>query len=70
MQYTNYRTEGLKDYFPCKLKNCKLGHIMIYWISLMIVMTVNYKYLSEQSELLKYHFSGVIFDTAFNFDIS
>ena len=27
MQYIKYRTEGFDDYFPCRLKNCKLEHV-------------------------------------------
>jgi hypothetical protein len=27
MQYIKDRTESFDDYFPCKLKNCKLKHV-------------------------------------------
>ena len=27
MQYIKDRTESFDDYFPCRLKNCKLGHV-------------------------------------------
>jgi len=27
MQYLKDRTECFDDYFPCRIKNCKLGHV-------------------------------------------
>jgi len=33
MQYIKDRTEGFDDYFPCKIKNCKLNHVR-NWLNL------------------------------------
>ena len=33
MQYIKDRTESFDDYFPCKLKNCKLKHVQT-WLNL------------------------------------
>ena len=33
MQYIKDRTESFDDYFPCKLKNCKLKHVQ-NWLNL------------------------------------
>ena len=33
MQYIKDRTEGFDDYFPCRVKNCKLKHVM-NWLNL------------------------------------
>ncbi len=27
MQYIKERTESFDDYFPCRIKNCKLKHV-------------------------------------------
>jgi putative transposase len=35
MQYIKDRTEGFDDYFPCRLKNCKLKHVQ-KWLNLFI----------------------------------
>jgi putative transposase len=35
MQYTKNRTESFDDYFPCKLKNCKLKHVR-NWLQLFV----------------------------------
>jgi putative transposase len=35
MQYIKDRTECFDDYFPCKLKNCKLKHIR-NWLNLFV----------------------------------
>jgi hypothetical protein len=35
MQYIKDRTESFDDYFPCKLKNCKLNHIR-NWMNLFV----------------------------------
>ena len=35
MQYIKDRTECFDDYFPCKLKNCKLKHV-INWLNLFV----------------------------------
>ena len=35
MQYIKDRTESFDDYFPCKLKNCKLKHVR-NWLHLFI----------------------------------
>jgi putative transposase len=35
MQYIKDRTEGFDDYFPCKIKNCKLNHIR-NWLNLFV----------------------------------
>ena len=35
MQYIKDRTESFDDYFPCKLKNCKLKHVK-NWIQLFV----------------------------------
>ncbi len=35
MQYIKDRTESFDDYFPCKLKNCKLKHVR-NWLNLFI----------------------------------
>ena len=35
MQYIKDRTEGFDDYFPCKMKNCNLNHI-INWLNLFV----------------------------------
>ncbi len=35
MQYVKDRTECFDDYFPCKLKNCKLKHVR-NWLNLFI----------------------------------
>ncbi len=35
MQYIKDRTEGFDDYFPCRIKNCNLKHI-INWLNLFI----------------------------------
>ena len=33
MQYIKDRTERFDDYFPCKIKNCKLNHVR-NWLNL------------------------------------
>ena len=33
MQYIKDRTESFDDYFPCKIKNCKLNHVR-NWLNL------------------------------------
>ena len=35
MQYIKDRTESFDDYFPCRLKNCKLKHVM-NWLNLFV----------------------------------
>jgi putative transposase len=35
MQYIKDRTESFDDYFPCKIKNCKLKHVM-NWMNLFV----------------------------------
>ena len=35
MQYIKDRTEGFDDYFPCRLKNCKLKHVR-NWLNLFV----------------------------------
>ena len=35
MQYIKDRTESFDDYFPCKMKNCNLNHI-INWLNLFV----------------------------------
>lgn len=35
MQYVKDRTESFDDYFPCKLKNCKLKHVR-NWLNLFV----------------------------------
>jgi len=36
MQYIKDRTEGFDDYFPCRMMNCKLKHV-INWMNLFVV---------------------------------
>jgi putative transposase len=35
IQYIKDRTENFDDYFPCRLKNCKLKHVM-NWLNLFV----------------------------------
>ncbi|MDN5845221.1 MAG: hypothetical protein L0H53_02995 [Candidatus Nitrosocosmicus sp.] len=35
MQYIKDRTESFDDYFPCRLKNCKLKHVR-NWLKLFV----------------------------------
>ena len=35
MQYIKDRTESFDDYFPCRLKNCKLKHVK-NWMNLFL----------------------------------
>ncbi len=35
MQYIKDRTESFDDYFPCRLKNCKLNHVR-NWLNLFV----------------------------------
>lgn len=35
IQYIKDRTESLDDYFPCRIKNCKLKHVQ-NWLNLFI----------------------------------
>ena len=35
MQYIKDRTEGFDDYFPCRVKNCKLKHVA-NWLNLFV----------------------------------
>ena len=35
IQYIKDRTESFDDYFPCRLKNCKLKHVM-NWLNLFV----------------------------------
>ncbi len=35
MQYIKDRTESFDDYFPCRVKNCKLKHVM-NWLNLFV----------------------------------
>jgi putative transposase len=35
MQYIKDRTEGFDDYFPCRMKNCKLNHVR-RWLNLFV----------------------------------
>ncbi|WP_458720652.1 hypothetical protein [Candidatus Nitrosocosmicus sp. R] len=44
MQYIKDRKENFDDYFPCRLKNCKLKHV-INWLILFVLITVNRKCL-------------------------
>ena len=46
IQYIKDRTESFDDYFPCKLKNCKLKHVQ-NWLNLFIY------YHNKELELLK-----------------
>ena len=51
MQYLKDRTECFDDYFPCRIKNCKLGHVK-NWLKmfLLIVITRKLQCLNEQSQ--------------------
>jgi hypothetical protein len=46
MQYIKNRTECFDDYFPCRLKNCKLKHIR-NWLYLFV------KFHNKKSENIK-----------------
>ena len=46
MQYIKDRTESVDDYFPCRLKNCKLKHVK-NWLNLFIY------YHNKELEMLK-----------------
>ena len=35
MQYIKDRTESFDDYFPCKIKSCKLNHVR-NWLNLFV----------------------------------
>jgi putative transposase len=35
MQYIKDRTEGFDDYFPCRIKNCKMKHVK-NWLNLFV----------------------------------
>ena len=35
MQYIKDRTESFDDYFPCRIKNCKLKHVR-NWLDLFV----------------------------------
>ncbi|MDN5847828.1 MAG: hypothetical protein L0H53_16305 [Candidatus Nitrosocosmicus sp.] len=35
IQYIKNRTESFDDYFPCRLKNCKLKHVR-NWLNLFV----------------------------------
>jgi putative transposase len=35
MQYIKDRTENFDDYFPCRMKNCKLRHVM-NWMNMFV----------------------------------
>jgi transposase-like protein len=35
MQYIKDRTESFDDYFPCRIKNCKLKHVR-NWLNLFV----------------------------------
>jgi putative transposase len=35
IHYIKDRTENFDDYFPCRLKNCKLKHVM-NWLNLFV----------------------------------
>ncbi|MDR4492327.1 MAG: hypothetical protein R2685_15745 [Candidatus Nitrosocosmicus sp.] len=35
MQYIKDRTESFDDYFPCRLKNCKLKYVQ-NWLNLFV----------------------------------
>ena len=53
MQYIKDRTEGFDDYFPSRIKNCKLNHVKI-WLRFFVDYHNNeLKRLSEQSLLFK-----------------
>jgi hypothetical protein len=49
MQYIKDRTECFDDYFPCRKKNCKLLHVWNWSNLFIVIITSNYKSLSEQS---------------------
>ncbi len=49
IQYIKDRIESFDDYFPCRLKNCKLKHVMNWLNMLSTIITMNWKCLSEQS---------------------
>jgi len=46
MPYIKDRTESFDDYFPCKLKHCKLKHVM-NWLNLFV------DYHNSELKLLK-----------------
>lgn len=46
MQYIKDRTECFDDYFPCRIKNCKLKHVR-NWLNLFLV------YHNNELEMLK-----------------
>jgi len=46
MQYVKDRTESFDDYFPCRLKNCKLKHV-INWLNLFL------NYHNNENTMLK-----------------
>ena len=53
MQYIKDRTEFFDDYFPCRMKNCILKHV-INWMNLFeIIITADWRSLSEQSRFMK-----------------
>ena len=39
MQYIKDRTESFDDYFPCRIKNCKLKHVRNWLGSLLTIIT-------------------------------
>ena len=54
IQYIKDRTECFDDYFPCKLKNCKLKHVR-NWLNLFIAYhNKELKPVNEQSRMYVY----------------
>jgi putative transposase len=49
--YLKDRTECFDDYFPCRIENCKLGHVK-NWLKmfLLIIITRKLQCLNEQSQ--------------------
>jgi hypothetical protein len=50
MQYLKDRTECFDDYLPCRIKNCKLGHVKNWLKCLLIIITRKLQCLNEQSQ--------------------
>ena len=60
IQYIKDRTENFDDYFPCRLKKCKLKHLQ-NWLNLFIDYHNNELKMLKWTEPLKYYFCLIFY---------
>ena len=65
IQYIKDRTENFDDYFPCRLKKCKLKHLQ-NWLNLFIDYHNNELKMLKWTEPLQYSISFKMISTFYN----